>query len=212
VDKKYLFKNLKLTVKDRELLPITDEEINEEIRTLVDWKANLSRLLEVDPQLTVELTLDGKTLAQRLKRFSRDEGSFWFAFHEHMDSLLFEDLKRRGISLDKLHYGIAKVGDVEYAYSHVPPADYDALRSQAEKNWYKVVAILPPYRMGLHRNIFYVPGGRLHEFLDRKIYAQDDRYNRIVHIQPLSEEEYRKEIADARAKVEEYKRQKYRAQ
>ncbi|MFQ5761605.1 MAG: hypothetical protein ACE5PO_01100 [Candidatus Bathyarchaeia archaeon] len=212
MNKDYQFKNLRLTVKDRESLPLTDQEFTEELRTLVDWKSNLARLHEADPELTLTITLDAKLLAQRLKRFSRDEGSFWFAFHEYIDSLLFEDLKKRNISLDKLHYGTAKVRDTEYAYSHVSAVEYEALRSDPEKHWYKVIAILPPYRMGFHKNVFYVPGHRLHEFLDKKIYAEDDRHNKVVHIEPLTAEAYQREVAEAHAKVEQYRKEKYRIQ
>ena len=209
VDREYRVRNLQLLVKDRELLNLSDDEINQELRTLVDWTTNLSRLEEVDPNLLISITLEAKGFMQKTKFFSRDEGSFWMIFHELMDSMVLSELKLRNIDIDKLHYGLGVSDNVEYEYEHIPKVEYDSILEKYQRNWYKIVALLPPYRLGLHKNTFYVPGNRLNEFFEKRIYVKDDRYNRIVHIEPLSFEQYKQEIDQIKRRIDEYRTRKF---
>ncbi len=209
MDKEYRMRNLRLIIKDRELLNVNDEEITQELQTLVDWTTNLNRLEAVDPSRVITINFEAKDFTQKTKFFSRDEGSFWMIFHELMDSLVLSELKRSNIDIDKLHYGLAINDNVEYEYKHVPKVEYDSVLDKHQTNWYKIIALLPPYRLGLHKNTFFVPGNRLNEFFEKRIYVKDDRYNRIVHIEPISAEQYQREISQIKRHIDAYKSQKY---
>lgn len=209
MDKEYKVRNLRLTIKDRELLNLSDAEIDQELRTLVDWTTNLNRLEAVDPSRAVTVSFEAKDFAQKTKFFSRDEGSYWMIFHEVMDSMVLSELKRENIDIDKLHYGLGVNDNIEYEYVHIPKVEYDSILAKYQKNWYKITALLPPYRLGLHKNTFFVPGNRLNEFFEKRIYVKDDRYNRIVHIEPISAEQCQQEISQVKKCLEEYKNQKY---
>ena len=209
MDKEFLLRNLRLMIRDRELLTVSDAEIHEEMRILVSWVGNLDRLEQSDPE-KVEIEFNAKDFTQKSRFFSRSEGSFWLIFHQTMESLLLSELKKRKIDVDKLHYGIGTDDGVSYEYRHIAKDDYDNLLSKHQNAWYKIVAVLPPYRLGLHKNTFYVPGARLNEFFDNRIYVREDKHNRIIHVEPISEEQYRKDIEEINHKVTIYKEQKYR--
>lgn len=209
-EKIYRSLNLELIVPGRELLvKLTDEDFSEKLNELVEHVTDLYKLYEVNPKEKITIVFPTKEFVQKTEFLSRDEDKFCGIFCETIETLLISEMGRRGIDMDKLHYGIDEGKGIKYEYCHISSVEYKNLLRRFKQNWYKIVGVIPYTKIPIHRNVFYVPQKELHRFFEDKIYA---RYGvtQIIHIEPITQEQYKKEMKQIENRIKKYKREKFR--
>lgn len=91
-------------------------------------------------------------------------------------------------------YGWDMVDDILYLYSHVE-SDHKE-RERYQKNIYHIVTLVSFQGSPTHRNEYYVPAFRLHEFIE-DFYTLGEEKEEIIHIEPVSEKEFKIAIITA---------------
>lgn len=130
-------------------------------------------------------------------------------FCDTIESLLQDELRKRHIDLDKLHYGIGDQKGIKYEYCHITQNDYEDLLKEHGDKWYKIVCVVP-YKQ-IHRDTFFVPQSRLHEFFAEHIYkCYDGEKRKIVHIEPITTEKAKEEIERIKNTIKRHEEERFR--
>lgn len=201
--------NLKLIVRDREKLPLKDKDFNEYLELLTGWPTNLYRLYEIDPNEIIVLHFPTEQFIQATKNLGLGSDDFLNTFCETMDRLLESEFERKHIDIDKLHYGMDEENGIEYEYCHINKNDYEELLNKHKDRWYKIICVVP--MKTIHRDIFFVPQSRLHEFFNKDIYkCYDGEKRTIIHVEPITKEERGQEIKKVKETIKRHEKEKFR--
>ncbi|MFX0196442.1 MAG: hypothetical protein ACFFCW_09995 [Candidatus Hodarchaeota archaeon] len=207
-DKVYRCDNVELLVKDREKLKsLKDEDFMEELQ--VGWPTNLYRLHKVDPTEIIKFSFPTDKFLVCTKGLKRNSNKFLNIFLEAVESPLRDELRRRHIDLNKLHYGMEDERGIKYEYCHITKNDHaDLLREHGDK-WYKIICVVPIRQ--IHRDIFFAPQKRLHEFFVRHIYeCYNGKKREIIHIEPITREKAEEEIRKIKNTIKRHKHERFR--
>ena len=210
-DEAYTCDNVKVIVRNREKLSkLRDDSFEGQLEVLAGFGTDLYKLYDLDPNEIITFDFPTEQFIESTRNMDAESNEFVDCFCETMDALMMTELKKRHIDIDKLHYGIENENGIEYEYSHITAEQYNQLLESKRLLWYKITCVVPIKQ--IHRDVFFVPNNRLHEFFDEGVfrcYAGDTR--KIVHIEPLTEEQVSEQLALIRKTIKDNEDNRFRA-